>query len=52
MKNAWKGLVIGALTGMVGGWAMDVATGIRRKVAAGAHHVIDKDRHLPKPAAQ
>jgi len=51
MKNAWKGLVIGALTGMVGGWAMDAATGIRRKVAAGAHQVLDKERHVAKPTA-
>ena len=31
MKNVWKGLIVGALTGMVGGSVMDMATAARRK---------------------
>ena len=42
MKNAWKGLIVGALTGMVGGSAMDMASAARRKTAEVAHDVIDK----------
>ena len=43
MKNAWKGLIIGALTGMIGGSTMDVASGARRKVAAVARDVLGRD---------
>ena len=42
MKNAWKGLIIGALTGMVGGSAMDMASAARRKAAEVAHGVMEK----------
>jgi hypothetical protein len=41
MKNAWKGLIVGALIGMVGGSAMDMASGARRKAAEVAHDVMD-----------
>ncbi|HEY5023663.1 MAG TPA: hypothetical protein VII76_01690 [Acidimicrobiales bacterium] len=50
MKNAWKGLVIGALTGMVGGSAMDLASGARRKAAEVAHDVIEKAPSVAKAA--
>jgi hypothetical protein len=50
MKNAWKGLIIGALTGMVGGSAMDVASGARRKAVEVAHDVIDKTPSVAKAA--
>jgi hypothetical protein len=50
MKNAWKGLIVGALTGMVGGSAMDMASGARRKVAEVAHDVIDKAPSAAKAA--
>jgi len=50
MKNAWKGLIVGALTGMVGGSAMDLASGARRKTAAVAHDVIDKAPSVAKAA--
>jgi hypothetical protein len=42
MRNAWKGLVVGALTGMAGGAAMDMASAARRKGAEVAHGVIEK----------
>ena len=48
MKNAWKGLIIGALTGMVGGSAMDIASAGRRKTAEVAHDVIDKAPSVAK----
>jgi hypothetical protein len=51
MKNAWKGLIVGALTGMVGGSAMDIASAGRRKVAGVAHDVIDKAPSVAKAAA-
>jgi hypothetical protein len=50
MKNAWKGLIVGALTGMVGGSAMDLASAGRRKVAGVAHDVIDKAPSVAKAA--
>jgi hypothetical protein len=50
MKNAWKGLIIGALTGMVGGSAMDMASGARRKATEVAHGVIDKTPSMAKAA--
>ncbi len=50
MKNAWKGLIIGALTGMVGGSAMDMASAVRRKGAEVAHDVIDKAPSVAKKA--
>jgi len=50
MKNAWKGLIIGALTGMVGGSAMDIASSARRKAAAIAHDVIEKAPSVAKAA--
>jgi len=50
MKNAWKGLIVGALTGMVGGSAMDLASGARRKAAEVAHDVIDKVPSVAKAA--
>ena len=50
MKNAWKGLIIGALTGMVGGSAMDMASGARRKAAEVAHDVIDRTPSVAKAA--
>jgi hypothetical protein len=42
MKNAWKGLVVGALTGMLGGAAMDGAAASRRKAAAVADALVKK----------
>jgi hypothetical protein len=42
MKNAWKGLVVGALTGMAGGVAMDLASGTRRKAAVVLGDAIDR----------
>jgi hypothetical protein len=42
MKNAWKGLVVGALTGMLGGAAMDGAAAGRRKAAAVADTLVKK----------
>jgi len=48
MKNAWKGLIVGALTGMVGGSAMDMVSAARRKTAEVAHHVIDKTPSVAK----
>jgi hypothetical protein len=51
MKNAWKGLIIGALTGMVGGSAMDAASGARRKASGVAHAVIDEASAVSKAAA-
>jgi hypothetical protein len=50
MKNAWKGLVVGALTGMVGGSVMDMASCARRKTARVAHGVIDKTPAVAKAA--
>ena len=50
MKNAWKGLIVGALTGMVGGSAMDMASGARRKTAQVAHDVIEKAPAFAKAA--
>ena len=50
MKNAWKGLIIGALTGMVGGSAMDMAAGARRTAAEVAHDVIEKTPSVAKAA--
>jgi len=50
MKNAWKGLIIGALTGMVGGSAMDMAVGARRKAGEVAHDVIGKTPSVAKAA--
>ena len=50
MKNAWKGLVVGALTGMVGGSAMDVASAVRRKGAEVAHDVVDKAPFVARTA--
>lgn len=41
MKNAWKGLIVGALTGMVGGSAMDMASGARRKVTQVMENAVD-----------
>jgi hypothetical protein len=51
MKNAWKGLIVGALTGMVGGSAMDMASGARRKTAGVARDMIDKAPAVAKAAA-
>ena len=51
MKNAWKGLIVGALTGMVGGSAMDIASAARRKGAEVAHDVIDKAPSVAKAAS-
>jgi len=50
MKSAWKGLVIGALTGMVGGSAMDIAASARRKASKVAHDVIDRAPSVAKAA--
>jgi hypothetical protein len=50
MKNEWKGLIVGALTGIVGGSAMDMASSTRRKAAAVAHNVIDKAPAVAKAA--
>ena len=50
MKNAWKGLIIGALTGMVGGSAMDMASAARRKAAEVAHSVMEKTPSVAKAA--
>jgi hypothetical protein len=50
MKNVWKGLIIGALTGMVGGSGLDLAAGVRRKAAEVAHDVIDKSPSVAKAA--
>lgn len=50
MKNAWKGLIVGALTGMVGGSAMDLASAARRKTARAAHGVIEKAPSVAKAA--
>jgi len=50
MKNAWKGLIVGALTGMVGGSAMDMASAARRKTAEVAHDVMDKAPSVAKAA--
>ena len=50
MKNAWKGLVVGALTGMVGGAVMDMATGAGRKTAEVAHDVMDRAPSVAKAA--
>jgi hypothetical protein len=50
MKNVWKGLIVGALTGMVGGSAMDMASGMRRKGAEVAHDVIEKAPSAAKAA--
>jgi ATP-dependent Zn protease len=50
MKNAWKGLIIGALTGMVGGSAMDMASGARRKAGEVAHDVMEKAPTVAKAA--
>jgi hypothetical protein len=50
MKNVWKGLIVGALTGMVGGSAMDMASAARRKTARVAHGVIDKAPAVAKAA--
>jgi hypothetical protein len=50
MKNAWKGLIIGALTGMVGGSAMDMASGARHKASKAVHDVMDKAPSAAKAA--
>jgi hypothetical protein len=50
MKNAWKGLIVGALTGMVGGSAMDIASSARRKTLEVAHDVIDNAPSVAKAA--
>lgn len=50
MKNVWKGLVVGALTGMVGGAAMDMASATRRKGSEVAHDVIEKAPSVAKAA--
>jgi hypothetical protein len=50
MKNVWKGLVVGALTGMAGGAAMDMASSARRKTAQVAYDVIDKAPAVAKAA--
>ncbi len=42
MKNTWKGLVVGALTGMLGGAVMDGAAASRRKAAAVADALVKK----------
>lgn len=42
MKNAWKGLVVGALTGMAGGVVLDLGVGSRRKAAAVMGEVADR----------
>ena len=41
MKNAWKGLVVGALTGMVGGAVLDMAEGTGRRAVRVAGQVVD-----------
>ena len=50
MKNVWKGLIVGALTGMVGGSAMDVASGARRKAGAVLGGAVDKAPSVAKAA--
>ena len=50
MKNVWKGLILGALTGMVGGAVLDAAAGARRKTAVVAHDVIDKAPRIVRSA--
>ncbi len=50
MRNVWKGLIVGALTGMVGGSAMDMASAARRRTAEVAHDVIDKAPSVAKAA--
>ena len=42
MRNVWKGLVVGALTGMAGGLAMDIAAGGRDKAGDAVSRVLDK----------
>jgi hypothetical protein len=50
MKNVWKGLIVGALTGMVGGSVMDLAAATRRKGVKVAHEVIEKAPSVAKAA--
>jgi hypothetical protein len=50
MKNTWKGLIVGALTGMIGGSALDIASSARRKAAGVAHDVIDRAPGVAKGA--
>jgi hypothetical protein len=50
MKNAWKGLVIGALTGMVGGAAMDMASGARRRAAVVVGDLVERGAPAAKAA--
>jgi hypothetical protein len=42
MKNAWKGLVVGALTGMAGGVVMDLMSGARRSVSGLVGGAVDR----------
>jgi len=51
MKNAWKGLVVGALTGMAGGVVMDLASGTRRKAGAVLGDAIDRAPSAARAAA-
>jgi hypothetical protein len=50
MKNAWKGLVVGALTGMAGGAVMDMALGARRRTVEVAHSVVENAPSVAKAA--
>ena len=42
MKSVWKGLVVGSLTGMVGGVALDMATAGGRKATRIANTLAEK----------
>jgi hypothetical protein len=44
MKNVWKGLIIGGVTGMVGGSAMDMLSGARRKATEVFGKAVDRRR--------
>jgi hypothetical protein len=48
MRNVWKGLVVGALTGMAGGAAMDIASADRRKTAEVAHDLMEEAPSVAK----
>jgi len=52
MKNAWKGLVVGALTGMVGGAAMDMAERARRTAVHVAGQAVDRAPSVAGTATQ
>jgi hypothetical protein len=47
VRNVWKGLVVGGLTGVAAGLVLDSASGASRKAAAIGGHVRD---HAPEAA--